>query len=106
LPGTLSIQLSHKDVWLDFFRSKQSAVSKLTAGDKLHIVDKECRTGKGAVVLKFSRNFLDTIDSLTRQGYVLNNAIVTFVVWWKKEDDPENEIRIVLPQVRFVRGSD
>ncbi|HKK69198.1 MAG TPA: ATP-dependent helicase, partial [Bacteroidales bacterium] len=29
LPATLSIQLSHKDVWLDFFRNKQSTVSNL-----------------------------------------------------------------------------
>jgi ATP-dependent DNA helicase RecQ len=100
LPDILSIQLTHKDVWLGFFKSRQRLISNLVAGDELLTVDHECRTADGQVVLRFSRLFQETIDSLNRQGYVLKGAKISFVVWWKDEDD-DREIRIVLPQVHF-----
>jgi hypothetical protein len=100
LPDILSIQLTHKDVWLGFFKSRQRLISNLVAGDELQAVDQECRTAKGQVVLRFSRRFQETICSLDRQGYVLKDARISYVVWWKDEETGK-EIRIVLPQVRF-----
>ncbi|MDK2841639.1 MAG: ATP-dependent helicase RecQ [Anaerophaga sp.] len=100
LPDILSIQLTHKDVWLGFFKRRQRWISNLVAGDELKAVNQECRTADGQVVLRFSRRFQETVDSLARQGYVLKDARISFVVWWNDEEEGK-EIRIVLPQVHF-----
>ena len=57
-PRELVMHLSFKDVWLDYFNTRQDPVSQLTSGDKLTINNDECTNSKGQSVLKFSKQFL------------------------------------------------
>ena len=88
------MHLSFKDVWLDYFINRQHLISQLTSGDSLTINGDECTNAKGQSVLKFSKQFLNTIESVKQKGYHLKEAKVNFIVYWKKED-AENESRII-----------
>ncbi len=101
-PSELAIHLSFKDIWLDYFITRQHHVSQLTSGDALTINGDECTNSKGHSVLKFSKQFLNTIEAVKKKGFHLKQAKVNFIVYWKKEDE-ERETKIILPEVYFER---
>ncbi|MFT3846109.1 MAG: RecQ family ATP-dependent DNA helicase [Lacibacter sp.] len=99
-PNELAMHLSFKDVWLDYFNTRQHLVSQLTSGDALVINGSECTNSKGQSVLRFSKQFLNTIEIQKKRGYELKQAKVNFIVYWLKEDT-EQEVKIILPEVYF-----
>ncbi len=101
-PSVLAMHLSFKDVWLDYFITRQHLVSQLTSGESLTINGDECTTVQGQSVLKFSRQFLNIIETQKQKGYHLRQAKVNFIVYWKKEDT-EREVKIILPELNFER---
>jgi len=101
-PGEIVMQLSYKDIWLDYFINRQHLVSQLTSGDALIINADECRTANGQAILKFSKQFLNTIEAQKQNGYHLKRAKVNFIIYWKKEDT-EREVKIILPELYFER---
>ncbi len=101
-PQLLAMHLSFKDVWLDYFITRQHLVSQLTSGDTLTISGDECTNSKGQSILKFSKQFLKTIESVKQKGYHSKQAKVNFIVYWKKED-AENEVKIILPELYFEK---
>lgn len=101
-PNQLAMHLTYKDIWLDYFIIRQNLVSKLTSGDALTIKGDSCTTTGGQPVLKFSKQFLNTIESAKQKGYELKEAKVNFIIYWKKED-AEEEVKIVLPELIFER---
>lgn len=104
-PSQLAMQLSYKDVWLDYFISVQYWISQLNSGDELTIDGDFCRNSKGQKVLKFSKQFISQIEAMKQKSYVPKRATIRFIVYWKKEDS-EKEIRIVLPELIFERVGD
>lgn len=102
LPEELAMHLTYQDVWLDYFINKQHFVSQLVSGDNLIINGNECFMPNGQSVLKFSKKFLDQIAAKRKTGYELKAAKVNFVLHWRKEG-AEQEVKVVLPEVLFVR---
>ena len=101
-PKELAIQLTHKDVWLDYFTSKQYLISQLISGEKLFFKGDECFNSKKQSVLKFSKQFMDQIESLKQKKYELKSAAVNFIVYWIKEGS-DYELMIILPELSFER---
>lgn len=99
-PDELVMHLSLKDIWLDYFITRQQIVSQLTSGDMLTINGDECLTSKGHSVLKFSKRFLAIIEAQKQKGYRLKKAKVNFIVHWRKEDTGQ-EVKIILPELFF-----
>lgn len=104
-PNELAMHLSIKDVWLDYFISRQYFVSALKSGDLLTIADGGCYDSKGNSVLKFSKLFATQIENMRMKNYHLKSAKVNFIVLWRKENAGQ-EIKIILPELYFERGSD
>lgn len=102
-PDSLTMHLSHKDVYLDYFLNRQSQLSKIVAGDPLTCSELGCLNSEGQMVLKFSNKFVQTMEAQKEKGYTLEAASVNFVVLWKGEN-LEKDIRILLPEVRFRRS--
>jgi ATP-dependent DNA helicase RecQ len=102
-PSEIVIQLSFKDIWLDYFITRQHLVSQLTSGDDLIVKHDECTNTKGQSVLKFSRQFINVIETQKQKGYHLKKAKVNFIVYWKKED-AEYESKIILPELVFEKN--
>ncbi len=103
-PQQLAMHLTLKDVWLDYFITRQYLISKLISGDVLTINGDECNNSNGQPVLKFSRHFLSIIETQKQKGYHLKYAKVNFIVYWKKED-AENESKIILPELYFEKNT-
>lgn len=102
-PIEIVIQLSFKDIYLNYFINKQHFISQLTSGESLVVNGDECTTANRQSVLKFSNHFKSIIDTQKQKGYHLKKAKVNFIVYWKKED-AEREIKIILPEVYFERA--
>jgi ATP-dependent DNA helicase RecQ len=101
-PAALSMHLGLKDIWLDYFTNRQNLVSQLVSGETLTVNGDECLNTKGQSVLKFSRQFLQTMETLSHRDYALKSARVNFVVYWQKEGT-DQEIQIVLPELFFEK---
>jgi ATP-dependent DNA helicase RecQ len=104
-PKALAMHLAYKDVWLDFFISKQYLISQLLSGDVLTVKGDECLNARGQTVLKFSRLFQDQIESLRQRNYEPTNAKVNFILYWQKEG-MEKELKILLPELHFEKKND
>ena len=104
-PDQLAIQLSFKDVWLDYFLSCQNLISQLNSGDPLVVDGDCCRNSKGQMILRFSKQFIRQIETMKQRNYIPKTARVRFIVYWQKENS-EYEIIIVLPEIGFERIDD
>jgi len=104
-PNRLTMHLSLKDVWLDYFINKQYLISQLVSGDRLEYNGVECLNANGKSVLKFSQKFVKKVEEMKERNYELRSVKVNFVVYWLQEG-AEKEVRIVLPEVYFERGKE
>ena len=54
-------------------------------------------------VLKFSSKFREQMNELKEKGYSPARATVRHIVFWQ-DKDKEEEIKIILPDVEFVKN--
>lgn len=101
-PNEVAINLTFKDVWLDFFINRSHLVSQLISGDTLFLNGNECLNSKGQSVLKYSQQFVKQIDSMKKMQYELKAAKVNFVLYWLREG-AESEVKIILPELYFEK---
>jgi ATP-dependent DNA helicase RecQ len=102
-PLGLTLHLTYKDVWLDYFVNRQYQISQLVSGDTLTFNGTEYLNSKGQSVLKFSQQFVRQMESMKEKNYELKSVKVNFMVYWLKEDT-EQEIKIILPELYFEKG--
>lgn len=101
-PSLITWHLTHRDVWIDYFISRQHVINQLTSGDVL-ILNEEGGLSFGKYpVLKFSSQCIKQINDQKQRGFVLSAARVNFVVYWRK-DGAAKEVKIVLPELCFER---
>lgn len=98
----LALHLSPRDVWLDYFITRQHLVSQIISGDNLTVKEYECVNSKGQSVLKFSRPFINVIETQKLKGFHLKQAKANSIVYWKKENT-ELESKIILPELYFEK---
>lgn len=100
-PSEIMLQLSYRDVVLDFFKDKQDTIIKLRSGDVLQLEEEHlCAVidGKLVKVIKYSKAFKDKLASLKAKGFEPIAATIRFILAWKGKDD-ENETSIILPDL-------
>ena len=98
----LVLHLSHKDIWLDYFISKQHLISSFKSGDKLAVNNEGCIDERGNFIVKFSNQFKEKILDYENSGFKLVSAEINYVVYWQKEDT-EIDIKIILPELKFEK---
>ena len=92
MPEEIVLQLSHKDVYLGFFRKLKREVLALRGGDLLNydnFVLYDSLTNKP--VAKLSQNMQNTLAEWKEKGYEVKSASVRFVVAWKPKEAPKDE---------------
>ncbi|MFC0877076.1 RecQ family ATP-dependent DNA helicase [Saccharicrinis sp. FJH2] len=102
LPNLLVVHLTHKDIWLDYFLSKQRIISNLKSGDILKVDNDGCYDKNGTCVIKFSNSFKEKIMEYKNIGYIVSESKVNYIVYWQKEE-LEYEILIILPELNFIK---
>ena len=100
-PAEIVIQLSHKDVVLDYFIGKDRMVAALRSGMHLswyeHYLYADIKgTKKG--VAKLSRAGREKVDTMIKKGYRPYDADVRYIVAWKPEE-AEHESGVILPNI-------
>ena len=101
-PSGLAVHLSHRDLYLGYFKYIQKQVNALISGDSIVISEEGCKNDRGEMVLKFSKKFLERITELKNNGFELKEAKVNFIVYWTDEDK-KIEVKIVLPELQFKK---
>ena len=101
-PSELAMHLTHKDVNLGYFEFVQHRLNGIVSGDLLTKTDEGYANAKGDLVLKFSKKFIEVLNSQERKGYKLKEVKTNFVLYWKKPDE-EKETKIILPELYFER---
>ena len=100
-PTDLVEQLTLKDVWLDYFITRQHLYRDLVSGSPLVAKPDGCCNKQGEYILKFSQKYKEKVADLERKGYRLAKACVSFIVYWKKEGT-ESECKVIVPELTFV----
>ncbi|MFW5872066.1 MAG: UvrD-helicase domain-containing protein, partial [bacterium] len=102
-PSNLLVaHLSHKDIWLDYFISKQGIITNYKSGDELIPNNNGCSDKNGNCIIKFSNSYKEKIIEFEKTGYKLSESKINYIVYWQKEEQ-ENEILIVLPELKFKK---
>lgn len=103
-PKEILMQLSHYNVNLGFFKGKKEIVRQIIPGKELMIrsdglsVEYE---GIEVPIVRFSIDFMETIEKHKEQGYRMDRAYVRFVVGWKEKEE-DKEYPIILPDIYFI----
>ena len=104
-PMEITIQMTLKDVFLDFFANKKRLIFNLHSGMILDVgSDHLSAVIKGTKyrVLQYSRGFKEKLTKLKEKGYLPHSAIVRFIVAWKNKNYDE-ELPIVLADISFKK---
>lgn len=103
MPEEIVLQLSHKDVFLDFFKFKdlKRTVLSLKGGEALYYKDATLYDGKQRPVARLSQSMQKKLAEWKERGYEVKSASVRFVVAWKPKDAPkeEAETAVLLPDL-------
>ena len=92
MPEEIVLQLSHRDVYLDFFKKRKEEVLALQSGDSLIYKDFVLYNAlTRQPIAKLSSKMQQTLTKWEEKDYVVKNASVRFIVAWKPKDTPANE---------------
>ncbi len=100
-PEEITMQLTHRDVFLGFFKGKKRLVYQMQSGMELSYQNGNFyrRSGeKELLMVKLSKACAEEIRRLTEHGYSPVGAKVRFVVEWKGKEETE-ETPIILPDI-------
>lgn len=92
LPEEIVLQLTFRDVYLEFFKGIKREVLTLQSGDPLQYRDFTLYTEKAGLPLaKLSARMQKTLTDWFAKGYRVKFATVSFIVAWKPKDAPKDE---------------
>lgn len=106
VPDEIVLQLSHKDVYLNFFKSCKQEILALRSGDTLfYQASYLCLPSNGKAIAKLSQGMLAKLNELEKKGYRVVSAMVRFIVAWKPKDAPkeEKETAVLLADLTLKR---
>ena len=100
MPEEIVIQLTHRDVFLGFFKERKREVLALQSGDSLdycnHILYSKAQNAGETPhapkpVAKFSASMQAALKEWEEKGYRIVSSAVRFIVAWKPKDTPKDE---------------
>ena len=105
MPKEIVVQMSHKDVNLNFFQHCHKEVLALQGGDPLLCDDYTLRTPSGTLVAEYSAAMCEKLEKLKKLGYTPLSATVRFIVAWKRKGAPkeEKETAVLLADMKLAR---
>ena len=102
MPEEIVLQLSYKDMFLDFFKYHKTEILSLRSGDRLMYADyallapSTCRP-----IARLSQKAQDLINQWKEKGYEVKSASIRLIMAWKPQKAPkdEPETAILLPNL-------
>ena len=105
MPEEIMLQLSHKDVFLGFFKGRKQDVLALKGGDALTYSDFHLYNLSGTPVAKLSMKMQATLSQWEERGYKVKSVYARFVVAWKPKDAPKDEAETAVLLADLVLSS-
>ena len=104
-PKELILQLSHKDVYLDFFKKNSKLIQYMRSG--MHLIVKGNRlfinlNNELLPVLQFSSKCNEDVKKLIASGYKPYDSVIRFICAWKGKEDT-TETAVILADIYFQR---
>lgn len=109
MPEKVVLQLSHKDVYLDFFKTCKKDVLSLRSGAPLDFRDNMLWiAGTSRAVARLSQAMQKKVADWQQKGYQVLSAKVRFIVAWKPRTAPieEKETAVLLPDIVMIKKND
>ena len=107
-PNDIIMQLTHKDVVLDFIKDKKKLILNCRCGEPLYLNGHYLYVtynSKRYPVVKLSAAARQKLDKLYNQGYQVRSAKIRFIAAWRnKEISDTNEYAVVLPEMDLSRS--
>ncbi len=100
-PDEIALQMTLRDVHLDFFIDKKSQIFKLQSGSPMEVLPyglSASINGRPMELVRFSQSFRERLETLKNDGYTPTRAEVRYIVAWRKEDAPD-ETAVILPDL-------
>ena len=92
MPEEIVLKISHKDVYLDFFKERKQEVLALRGGDSLIYSNFFLYSSlTDRPVAKLSSKMQGILSEWEERGYKVKSASVRFVMAWKPKDAEKNE---------------
>ncbi len=91
MPEEIVLQLSYKDVYLDYFKGRKQDILELRGGDSLIYSNFILYRSPDKPVAKMSSKMQGTLSEWGKRGYRVRTASVRFVVAWRPKDAPKSE---------------
>jgi ATP-dependent DNA helicase RecQ len=105
-PEWLSFQLTHRDVYLDYFTNESVAktIESLQAGDGLEPAkdDPTLLTASNKRVLRLSASAAEKVQKFLNKGYEIISIHAEYIVVWKRKED-DKQYRVVLPLIKLQK---
>ena len=83
---SISIALSMRDVWLDFFKERKEAVLRLRSGDTLQYKDGYLLDNHGFNIVALSASGKEKLKGWIDKGYEVTSVKVSYTLAWKPKD--------------------
>ena len=91
-PDEVTLQLSHKDVNLGFFKSRKKEILSLRSGEKLCFANNLLNVPNNQQpVAQLSQRMQAELAQWASKGYQVSSATIRFIVAWKPKDAPKDE---------------
>lgn len=106
LPERIVLQLSHKDVYLDYFIGRKKQILALRAGDELIYKDNRLFAQlTEAPVAVLSNRMRDTLAKWESRGYAVSSVQIRFIVAWRPKDEQKSrqEEAVILADLTLSR---
>lgn len=100
----ISIALTHRDVFLGYFKDRKSQVLKLRSGSPLRYSKGFLTTPDGIGIAALSASMKATIQKLQSKGYQVVSAEASFIVAWRPKEE-QQEYAVCLATLHLARQS-
>ena len=101
MPTEVVLSLTHKDVYLDFFKQRKDHVLSLRSGEELYYSNSYLEKANKVRVAFLSHKMQEELSRWKENGYTVSGASVRFIVAWK-EVGKDPEIPIILPDLTLT----
>ena len=105
-PDELVVNLNHKKVFLGYFKNSSNIIKNLRSGYYLQSCDEGLMLkGDKCPILKYSKTFLEELNSMKANGFRVEKAQIRYIVNWKDSKDVNGEeIPIILPTLYLKKS--
>lgn len=108
MPEEVVLSLTHRDVFLDYFKDKKQTVLALRSGELLHFAQETLYNQLGKPVARLSAKSQAELADWIGRGYQIREVRVRYVVAWHPTNTPKeaSDVAVLLADMMLVSGGE